>query len=1126
VDPTLTVADIRHRRIGSEDGSIPISAAVVPRVSVIIGFRDWGVERLRLAVRSHRQSTLQADLEVIVVDYGSRDAACVRRAVEEEGGHLVRVEAAGQPWSRARALNYGIRQAACGHLILTTDSDILFSPRTAETILSEIEKASGREGTYALVQCRDLPPSYLEERLQDFDWASMEASSTLRPRYGMGGCACFPRSFVETVRGYDERMEWWGAEDKDLARRAEAAGIELAWVEHPDARIYHLWHEKILEKHRDDVEFQKTWARNRHYLTESRTIYRNLKDWGGLSSPPVPVSVVIVTRDRADLLAQAIDSVLGQTYQNFELVAVGDGSKGKARQVVESFADPRIRYLEAPQSEVQRSENLGVRAAQGAHVYVMDECDLMLPNCIEDHLTAITPAVAGSFGGWIDFTGKANKLRYHPGKREAPANALFSEDRRVPAAFMLRRELPFFSPKGNIELRGDGVLDPRSADGGHTFEHTGTYVVLRRTHEGELFSVDGFKHQKKSHGESQASPATAQNEIAVPRASARELARLFPAVFGPARKLESADLKASRGESSRQPWLPSRMGLVGDLFPRPAHLVFLTLIAGLVAILSTAWLLRFIEATGFVLGMTVLGAAYALGLLMLWLERSVVKEVKLAQHILENRIESHTAVVNDQIAGIRAQQAEEARRSTRQWAQITRVIRATQSIQRLGLRALPHEFSGAPSEDFLYFVLRCISDTRPPTIIDLGQGPCTVIIAAHLSRLDLDARFYAIGHEPDVLEQTRQMLRENALENHVDLVLAPIRDTRYGRFYDLDAWIAGVERADMLIVRGPPLHLAPQIRRPAMDYFHPVLSQGAFVLFDNGHRESERDNARRWKLEHPEMSLEFVDDLRGCFLLRKPAAGSGIEYFDSGSRFLAAPGFPLGTTKTIFLGGIISTGSTVLKAALTRCDFATSTGTYEEGQHDPDCPSPWPEGTVDPTAPVSQAFHAWVESYCRGPWLIEKTPDRYFHFLAIQKRLGPERSYFLMMQRDPYQTIALIQRRYPEHHGLGPGHPPGRITTDDPGLIRRLQQAIEFHERLRPELQHFRYVRYEALCADPKRILSDILSFLGVGVAPRARERAAALVNQDARRYPITVEGERIRSAANRLCRLWGYPEI
>ena len=125
---------------------------MVPRVSVIIGFRDWGVERLRLAVRSHRQSTLASDLEVIVVDYGSRDAACVRRAVEEEGGRPVRVEAGGRPWSRARALNHGIRQAARGHLILTTDSDILFGTRTTETILTEIDQASGRDGTYALVQ--------------------------------------------------------------------------------------------------------------------------------------------------------------------------------------------------------------------------------------------------------------------------------------------------------------------------------------------------------------------------------------------------------------------------------------------------------------------------------------------------------------------------------------------------------------------------------------------------------------------------------------------------------------------------------------------------------------------------------------------------------------------------------------------------------------------------------------------------------------------------------------------------------------------------------------------------------------------------------------------------------------
>ena len=208
------------------------------------------------------------------------------------------------------------------------------------------------------------------------------------------------------------------------------------------------------------------------------------------------------------------------------------------------------------------------------------------------------------------------------------------------------------------------------------------------------------------------------------------------------------------------------------------------------------------------------------------------------------------------------------------------------------------------------------------------------------------------------------------------------------------------------------------------------------------------------------------------------------------------------------------------------CDFATSTGKYEEGRHDPDCPSPWPEGTIDPASPASEAFQAWVESYCRGPWLIEKTADRYLHFLAILKRLGPERSYFLMTQRDPYQAIAFIQRRCPERYGLGPGHPPGRILANDPGIIRRLHQAGDFHERSRPHLQNFSYVRYEDLCADPKATLSAILGFLGVGVAPRVLERAARLASHDVRRYPITIEAEGVRQAANRLCRLWGYPEL
>ena len=902
------------KRSVASDGScgpVAISRAVVPRVSVIIGFRDWGVERLRLAVRTQRRSALSADLEVIVVDYGSRDGAVVRRAVVEEGGRLVRVEASGRPWSRARALNHGIRQAAQGQLILTTDSDILFGPRTAETILTEIDKASGREGTYALVQCRDLPPSYPEADLQDFDWAAMEASSTLRPRYGMGGCACFPRSFVETVRGYDERMEWWGSEDKDLASRAEAAGLEIHWVEHPNARIYHLWHERIPEKHRDDDAFQKTWARNQNYLSGSRTIYRNLDEWGGRSSPAVPVSVVIVARDRADRLERAIDSVLGQTYQNFELLVVGAGSMGKAQEIVESFSDPRVRWLAPPQSEVHDPANLGVRAARGAYAYVLDERDLMLPGCLEDHLCAILPRSAGSFGGRIDMIGKGRDLRYYPGKRPGLHAREFSPNGSLAPGVMMRRELALPPPEADPVPGSGGDLGSRPAEGGRVFEHTGTYLLLRQTPESKPPVMESAKATYE--GAPQALPLAPGMDIDLPRVSRPEIARLFPELFAPAPKLDEAGPQHGRKRSLRQPEAPSPPGLTRGLFSRRAHLVFLLMIAALGGILAAAWFSRIIDAGGFVLSATVLGAAYALGILMLWLERSIAREVSQAQLVLANRIEitgqKIEQGVKDQTAGMRAQQAEDVRRAAAQVKTLTNLMRTSRMIQRLEPNHFTNVGSGEALDDFLYLIVRCISDSLPRTIVELGTGSTTLIVAACLARLGMDAVLHSIGHDRHRLDEIRQDLRQNALEERVELVLAPIGETRFGRFYEIDAWIAGLERVDLLIVGGPPLDLGPPIRRSAMHYFHPVLSDGAMVLIDDGRREGQRDDARRWRLEHPELSLEFVDNFRGCFLLRKPAAMSQTICFDLGSRFLAAPRCSRGTTTTVFIGGMITTGT-------------------------------------------------------------------------------------------------------------------------------------------------------------------------------------------------------------------------
>lgn len=95
-------------------------------------------------------------------------------------------------------------------------------------------------------------------------------------------------------------------------------------------------------------------------------------------------SFVIPTRERHDVLGASIRSVLAQTRDNFELVVVDNASSPETRAVVESFPDPRIRYVRAPE-RLAMSDNweLGLANVRGDYVHFMGDDDGPLPDAIE-----------------------------------------------------------------------------------------------------------------------------------------------------------------------------------------------------------------------------------------------------------------------------------------------------------------------------------------------------------------------------------------------------------------------------------------------------------------------------------------------------------------------------------------------------------------------------------------------------------------------------------------------------------------------------------------------------------------------------------------------------------------------
>ena len=94
-------------------------------------------------------------------------------------------------------------------------------------------------------------------------------------------------------------------------------------------------------------------------------------------------SIIIPTYNRAAFLPKAIESVLAQTYTDWELIVVDDGSTDNTREVVSKYSDVRITYIYQENSERSVARNNGIAHAKGEYVCFLDSDNYMLPNRLE-----------------------------------------------------------------------------------------------------------------------------------------------------------------------------------------------------------------------------------------------------------------------------------------------------------------------------------------------------------------------------------------------------------------------------------------------------------------------------------------------------------------------------------------------------------------------------------------------------------------------------------------------------------------------------------------------------------------------------------------------------------------------
>ena len=95
-------------------------------------------------------------------------------------------------------------------------------------------------------------------------------------------------------------------------------------------------------------------------------------------------SVIIPSFNRGSTLSRAIESVLGQSFRDFELIVVDDGSTDNTEAVVASFlGDSRVRYFRTANQGVSAARNFGVDKASGRYLAFLDSDDEWLPEKLQ-----------------------------------------------------------------------------------------------------------------------------------------------------------------------------------------------------------------------------------------------------------------------------------------------------------------------------------------------------------------------------------------------------------------------------------------------------------------------------------------------------------------------------------------------------------------------------------------------------------------------------------------------------------------------------------------------------------------------------------------------------------------------
>jgi glycosyltransferase involved in cell wall biosynthesis len=207
------------------------------------------------------------------------------------------------------------------------------------------------------------------------------------------------------------------------------------------------------------------------------------------------ISVIMPVYNGEKFIRETIDSVLNQTYQNFEFIIVNDGSIDSTRQIISSYDDKRIVPLNLTRNQgVSNARNMGTDLSKGEFIAFCDADDLYDPGRLQTQLDFLicNPSVDVCGSYFIVFEDGQEKLIEHP-ITDRDIKEHFFTGNCIGQPSVMGKSGVFRTYKYNPELQASEDYDlwTRMATGGVVFANVPQPLVKYRLHPAQASKTKG-----------------------------------------------------------------------------------------------------------------------------------------------------------------------------------------------------------------------------------------------------------------------------------------------------------------------------------------------------------------------------------------------------------------------------------------------------------------------------------------------------------------------------------------------------------------------------------------------------------------------------------------------------------